>query len=66
MSPHRVLITYQVSGRPRPAGSTVDYDGPRTMELEPLDAREHALWIREGCGCLKEETLNRPADPGDH
>lgn len=66
MSPHRILVTCQVGGQPRSAGSTVDYHGPRTMELEPLDAREHAQWIREGFGCFMEELVIGPPDPGDH
>lgn len=66
MSPHRVLVTCQVRGKPRSAGSTVNYHGPRTMELEPLDAREHAMWLREGFGCLKDESAIGPPDLGDH
>ncbi|HTU10772.1 MAG TPA: hypothetical protein VMG08_07705 [Allosphingosinicella sp.] len=46
MSYHRLLERTIVDGRFREAGALIDHRGPPAAHFEPLDVREHGLWLR--------------------
>ena len=42
---HRLLETKIVNDRFREAGALIDYRGPPVPHFEPLDVREHGVWL---------------------
>lgn len=47
MSLHRCLVPVADAGALRPIDSIVDYDGPPSWHLEPVDPEERAIWEQE-------------------